>query len=192
MAGSGIYPGHQDGPGSSARFNFPKGISLDAENNIYVADRLNFVVRKIDTSYNVTTIAGIVGQSDLINGPLAEGAIGRPVYATPFQDGNLLISDWVNDVMRIVDFDGVITSTIALVDVNVKVSPNPSASLFYIDSPEQVEAYSIYDSRMQLIKQEAKLNLHSLQIDLSAYLSGVFILRLKLPEGIVTKKKFKG
>ena len=42
----------------TARFNSPHGLAFDASGNLYVADRNNHVVRKIDTNGIITTIAG--------------------------------------------------------------------------------------------------------------------------------------
>ena len=60
VAGTG-QAGYVDGPGSTAQFNGLNGICLDSLGNIYVADSNNGVVRKIDTSNNVTTFAGGFG-----------------------------------------------------------------------------------------------------------------------------------
>ena len=46
IAGTGAV-GSQDGPGKKATFNHPVGISVDGSGNIYVADGLNYKVRKI-------------------------------------------------------------------------------------------------------------------------------------------------
>ncbi|CAA6665651.1 unnamed protein product [Spirodela intermedia] len=51
------YSGHVDGKSSDARFNHPKGVTMDGKGNIYVADTSNMAIRKIGES-GVTTIAG--------------------------------------------------------------------------------------------------------------------------------------
>lgn len=50
MAGSGptgFGNGYKDGDGQSARFNFPRGITMDNKGDFYVADQLNNRIRKI-------------------------------------------------------------------------------------------------------------------------------------------------
>ncbi|XP_027061907.1 uncharacterized protein [Coffea arabica] len=51
------YTGHVDGKPSDARFNHPRGITMDDKGNVYVADTANLAIRKIGES-GVTTIAG--------------------------------------------------------------------------------------------------------------------------------------
>lgn len=64
----GIYPnGHQDGKNRAALFGGPRGLALDSQGNLYVADSYGWnttgsyhFIRKIDGSGNVTTILGQV------------------------------------------------------------------------------------------------------------------------------------
>ncbi|KAH8494376.1 hypothetical protein Peur_061001 [Populus x canadensis] len=51
------YTGHIDGKPNEARFNHPRGLTMDDKGNIYVADTLNHAIRKIGDA-GVTTIAG--------------------------------------------------------------------------------------------------------------------------------------
>lgn len=66
LAGNGT-PGYVNAVGAAARFNYPRGICRDTAGNVYVADDGNHVIRKIDTSGNVTTYAGS-GLSGTTNG----------------------------------------------------------------------------------------------------------------------------
>ncbi|KAL9269303.1 hypothetical protein AKJ16_DCAP19768, partial [Drosera capensis] len=59
--------GHIDGKPSDARFDHPKGVTVDDKGNVYVADTVNLAIRKIGEA-GVTTIAGgkpsVPGYSD--------------------------------------------------------------------------------------------------------------------------------
>ena len=44
---AGSNSGYADGDGSSAKFNYPTGMGIDVQGNIYVADALNNCIRKI-------------------------------------------------------------------------------------------------------------------------------------------------
>lgn len=64
IAGVELYSGYADGVGSAARFFGPFGLAVDSATNIYVADTLNAVIRKISlvgTNWIVSTIAGLGG-----------------------------------------------------------------------------------------------------------------------------------
>lgn len=63
------YSGHIDGRPREARMNHPKGITMDDRGNIYVADTINMVIRKISDA-GVTTIAGgKLGRGGHVDGP---------------------------------------------------------------------------------------------------------------------------
>lgn len=49
LAGSGV-PGYTDGDLGSARFNKPNSFAVDYKGNLYVADKVNYVIRKISKS----------------------------------------------------------------------------------------------------------------------------------------------
>jgi hypothetical protein len=47
-----------NGLATSAQLNVPCGVIVDVNGNVYIGDSVNHRIRKIDTSRNVTTIAG--------------------------------------------------------------------------------------------------------------------------------------
>ncbi|MBM3854226.1 MAG: hypothetical protein FJ399_13885, partial [Verrucomicrobia bacterium] len=61
FAGQQGTTGRTDGTGNAARFNFPLGIAVDREDNLYVADTYNHTIRKITPEAVVTTLAGSPG-----------------------------------------------------------------------------------------------------------------------------------
>ena len=52
FAGSGssgiIGGGYKDATGTEAQFNYPRGVAVDSSGNLYVADRKNHCIRKIE------------------------------------------------------------------------------------------------------------------------------------------------
>lgn len=68
FAGSVGQSGSADGLGTAARFNRPRGISVDADGNVYVTDETDHTVRWITRDGIVRTLGGIAGTSGLANG----------------------------------------------------------------------------------------------------------------------------
>ncbi|KAG6634353.1 uncharacterized protein LOC122289955 [Carya illinoinensis] len=95
------HTGHVDGKPSDARFNHPKGITMDDKGNVYVADTLNLAIRKIGDA-GVTTIAG--GKSNVAgyrDGPSEDAKFSNDfdvVYVQP--TCSLLVIDRGNAALR--------------------------------------------------------------------------------------------
>jgi sugar lactone lactonase YvrE len=47
LAGAASSPGYADGAGGAARFSYPKGVAMDGAGNVYVADAVNQIIRRI-------------------------------------------------------------------------------------------------------------------------------------------------
>ncbi|MBI5526804.1 MAG: hypothetical protein HY897_10770 [Deltaproteobacteria bacterium] len=57
LAGNGTA-GSADGTGANARFNSPAGTAVDTNGNVYVADVMNYVIRKVTSAGATSTLAG--------------------------------------------------------------------------------------------------------------------------------------
>ena len=73
------------GPATEAHLNFPNAIAFDGAGNLYIADGLNFVIRMVNTSGIISTIAG-----NGVNGD--SGTEGRRY---PPKSDNLTGSRWM-------------------------------------------------------------------------------------------------
>ncbi len=58
LAGFPLSAGSADGVAAAARFSSPKGVAVDTNGNVYVADTGNHTIRKITSSRVVSTYAG--------------------------------------------------------------------------------------------------------------------------------------
>ncbi len=109
IAGSATQ-GTLNGNGTAAQFNGPFGIDIDINGNIFIADRSNHNIRKIDPAGNVTTYAGTtVGYVD---GPAATAKFDTPTFVAADKLGNVYVSDYGNNRIRKIDAGGNV-STIA-------------------------------------------------------------------------------
>ena len=102
--------GHRDGLYTEARFNMPMSIAIDGIGNVYVADTLNNVIRKIDTDGLVSTIAGVVGLDGYANGPVGSALFREPAGIAVSADGSIIyIADTGNHVIRKIENGNVVT-----------------------------------------------------------------------------------
>ena len=114
IAGSGEEGyGGDEGPATEAKLNWPTGVAVDDTGNVYIADRNNERVRKVDADGIITTFAG-TGEwgydSDEDGGPATEALLNWPADVALDANGNLYIADEYNNRIRKVDAEGIITT----------------------------------------------------------------------------------
>jgi uncharacterized protein (TIGR03437 family) len=97
------------GPATTAQLRNPGGMAVDSKGNVYIADRDNYRIRKVDTSGTITTIAGN-GQYRFSGdgGPAASANLNQPVALSFDSAGNLLVADLLNSRIRKIDTGGLI------------------------------------------------------------------------------------
>ncbi len=99
IAGKAGEVGSFDGCGSSARFNYPTGITTDGT-NLFIVDRSNNTIRKlVPSTGEVSTVAGTAGSSGSTDGQGGTALFNDPHGIT--SDGiNLYITDEGNKTIR--------------------------------------------------------------------------------------------
>ncbi len=116
VAGSAAISGPlgDGGPATSARLNIPIGVAVDAAGNIYIADRDNLRIRKVDTAGVITTIAGTGTSGYNMDGIAATAAqLSNPTGVAADAAGNVYIADAANRRIRKIDAVSGTISTIA-------------------------------------------------------------------------------
>ena len=91
---AGEWGGNNDGFGKNAAFSNPKGLAIDGNNNIFVADANNRVIRMIsdiNNSAKVTTISG-TGEYDYQDGTSEQASYRSPSYVA-YKNGILFVVD---------------------------------------------------------------------------------------------------
>jgi len=105
-------PGGQgtvDGTGTQARFNFPRGMAVDASGNLFVSDYFNYCIRKITPAGVVTTFVGKAGAYGSADGTGGNARFGNP-SGLAFVNGVLYVADTGNNTIRKITSAGVVTT----------------------------------------------------------------------------------
>jgi sugar lactone lactonase YvrE len=101
LAGNQALPaGFLDDTGTAARFNSPRGLAVDTNGNVYVADTTNHRIRQITPAGVVTTVAGdgTAGFLDHATGTSAQ--FRSPCGVAVDAAGNLYVADTDNHRIR--------------------------------------------------------------------------------------------
>ncbi|MBL0342242.1 MAG: IPT/TIG domain-containing protein [Bacteroidetes bacterium] len=123
-AGFSGSAGYVDGDVSVAKFNYPRGMAIDAQDNIYVADELNHSIRKVSVGGNVSTFTGS-GVAGFLNGDPAVAKFRNPfdVELDPI-NGVFYVADKSNHCIRRLSLTGYATTAAGI--------PNTPG---YVDAP---------------------------------------------------------
>ena len=118
VAGMPQTSGHGDGMGSAATFFLPAGLAVDVNDNLYVADTWNHLIRKITPAGVVTTVAGKWvddgtgrGAGDFADGPAFMARFNHPTGVAVDASGTVYVMDSGNSLLRKIE-NGVV-STVA-------------------------------------------------------------------------------
>jgi hypothetical protein len=109
VAGQAGMPGTQDGLGATARFSDPADVALDSKGGLFVADRANSTIRRIDQAGAVTTVAGAVEFPGFTDGTAAQ--FNYPWRLATDSNDNVFVAEFTNFALRKVTPTG--TSTLA-------------------------------------------------------------------------------
>src|SRR5579863_66128 len=112
-AGNGVsgYSG-DGGPAASASISDAMAVALDPTGVLYIADSSNRRIRKVSGGI-ISTVAGTGVQGYTGDGgPALSATLGRPVAMTFDVAGNLYYVDSVNQVVRRIDTNGVISTVV--------------------------------------------------------------------------------
>ncbi len=102
VAGTGVAgDGGDGGPATAARLNFPFGVAVDANGQVYVADTVNHRVRRIGTDGTIETVAG-TGEAGYAgdDGEATAAQLDQPAGLAVDAAGNVYVADWGNHRVR--------------------------------------------------------------------------------------------
>ena len=147
LAGSSTF-GSTDSSDGSATFSTPKGVTVDSNGNVYVADSNNQKIRKITPEGVVSTLAGD-GSQGSTDGSSGSATFYNPTGVAVDSSGYVYVGDTYNNKIRKITPDGVV-STLAF-------APGPGGSVAYlyypygvaVDTNGHVYVADTYNSRIR-------------------------------------------
>lgn len=115
VAGTGIAGNTGDGgPATIATIGIPTGLAADRSGNIYICDGTYHVIRKINATGIISTIAGNVspagGGYSGDGGPATASALNNPLGVAVDSAGVIYIADANNNVIRKISASGIIST----------------------------------------------------------------------------------
>ena len=150
-----ILSGYADGAASVARFKNPQAIAVDSSNGtVYVADTANNRIRKITSDGTVSTLAGSTAGN--LDGQGTAAQFYSPAGIIIDSSGNLIVSDYFNNVIKKVSSSGLVT-TYAGSGYSDGVDSTLAASSFYfpvgmsMDSAGNIYIADSYTQRIRKI-----------------------------------------
>ena len=131
----GIYrnTGSVNGTGSAATFNAPVAVTTDAQNNVYVSDTKNHLIRKITPAGVTTPIAG-TGTAGAVNGNGTSASFSSPQGIAVDSTGNLYVADTGNKKVRLIDPTGNVSdiATLAVAPTGIAVDPTKAGRIYVV------------------------------------------------------------
>jgi sugar lactone lactonase YvrE len=110
VAGTGIHGYDGEGIATSKMLGWPMGVAVDSAGNLYIADRDNHRIRKVDSAGNITTVAGTGTMGYDGEGVATSKMLSTPSGVAVDSTGNLYIADMDNHRIRKVDSAGNMTT----------------------------------------------------------------------------------
>ena len=117
IAGVGGVGGYimDGGPATNAHLSAPEGIAFDAAGNMFIIDSHNNLVRKVNTSGMISTVAGdsTVGWGyGGDGGPALHAQFHWPSDIALDATGNIYVADYTNLVIRRINTAGVVSTIV--------------------------------------------------------------------------------
>lgn len=140
IAGGSTTYSYVNATGTSARFSLPRGLAGDTAGNLYVADSWNNVIRMVNASGVVSTFAGqtptmtagAAAPASYVNATTPTGAqFNRPDGIARDGKGNLYVADSINNVIRVINASGVVSTLSGATPAMTGGAPAPAG---YVNS----------------------------------------------------------
>lgn len=131
LAGSPGNPGSDNGTGSVARFNGPRGVAVDGGGNVYVADTFNNTIRKVTPAGSVSTFAGLAGEFGSTDGIGSVARFNRPRGVAVDSASNVYVADSANNLIRRISSTKAVTTVAGLAETSGSTDGSVFAARFF-------------------------------------------------------------
>ena len=81
-------------------FSSPRQLILDEDDNMYIADTDNHVIRKVTPEGKVSTVIGQPGEAGYLDGSPEDALFNRPYGVCINKEGIIYIADYENQCIR--------------------------------------------------------------------------------------------
>ncbi len=123
FAGSG-FAGYTDGTGTLASFTMPTGLAIDPQGNLFVADAGDNLIREINPSGAVSTIAGS-DSTGYVDGLGSAAAFFNPLGVAVDGNDNIYVADAGNNLIRLIKSGGNVSTFAGTVNTGTSTTLSP-------------------------------------------------------------------
>jgi sugar lactone lactonase YvrE len=156
VAGSLNPPGAADANGTSAQFWGPAGLVADPSGNVYVADYLNGLIRKITPTGDVSTYAGMTPHAGSADGAASQASFRYPFGVVADGSGNLYVSDSNNHTIRKITPAGIVSTLAGSPAVFGSADGTGAAARFFVPLGLAIDTHGnlyVADSQNETIRK---------------------------------------
>ncbi len=114
LAGIRGLRGHVDGAGSTARFMAIRGLAIDRDGQLLVADAGDHSIRRVSADGVVSTVVGRPGLPGRTDGSAIDAQFNAPVGVTAATDGSVYVTEVNNFTLRRIATDGTVSTVAGL------------------------------------------------------------------------------
>ena len=145
LAGTAGVSGSTDATGAAASFQNPDGVATDSAGNVYVAEPVNHIIRKITPDGVVSTLAGTAGVFGFTDATGAAASFQSPTGVAADSAGNVYVADLGNSTIRKITLAGAVSTLAGMAGVRGHADGIGAAASFrYPDGVATDSAGNVY------------------------------------------------
>ncbi|WP_051269770.1 T9SS type A sorting domain-containing protein [Flavobacterium suncheonense] len=187
FAGTGVG-GFQDGTGSVAKFFYPAGMAIDANDNLYIADYSNHKIRMITPAGMVSTYAGTFAGN--VDGDTATARFNGPTGVCLDSFGNVYVADYGNHKIRKISTSGTITTFAGNGTAGAADGVSASATFYHpaivaADSNNELFVTDQYNHKIRKISPEGVVTTYAGTGEVGSNNDKAILATFNSPTGIV-------